>query len=190
MMLSRGSMRAPFHPWFHRLLLHIMQPEPKVGLFAAAGGVVRLPRQIPYHKAMSMILTGSESSSCLLSRNTDLVPLSADIVPPGRVKAAEGYELGFVSQVVSGGAEGGAPPARYPPPPACSFRAASSRLPTFSHGIITALSTCEPAHPAARGDKRARARWSHTLPHCPVWLTALPGCLQRSWQPRWTSRSR
>ena len=33
-------------------------PEPKVGLFAAAGGVIRLPRLIGYHNALSMILTG------------------------------------------------------------------------------------------------------------------------------------
>jgi enoyl-CoA hydratase/carnithine racemase len=56
-------------------------PEPKVGLFAGAGGVIRLPRFIPYHKAMSMILTGR------------------------RVKADEGFEMGFVSQVVKGGTE-------------------------------------------------------------------------------------
>lgn len=33
-------------------------PEPKRGLFAAAGGVFRLPRQLPYKIAMEMILTG------------------------------------------------------------------------------------------------------------------------------------
>ncbi|MEZ4480175.1 MAG: enoyl-CoA hydratase-related protein [Dehalococcoidia bacterium] len=33
-------------------------PEPKVGLMAAAGGVHRLPRQIPLKRAMGMILTG------------------------------------------------------------------------------------------------------------------------------------
>jgi len=33
-------------------------PEPKVGLFAGAGGVVRLPRILGYHNAMSLILTG------------------------------------------------------------------------------------------------------------------------------------
>lgn len=33
-------------------------PEPKVGLFAGAGGVVRLPRLLGYHNAMAMILTG------------------------------------------------------------------------------------------------------------------------------------
>eukprot|EP01065_Artemidia_motanka_P037990 TRINITY_DN46873_c0_g1_i1.p1 TRINITY_DN46873_c0_g1~~TRINITY_DN46873_c0_g1_i1.p1 ORF type:complete len:327 (+),score=120.10 TRINITY_DN46873_c0_g1_i1:69-983(+) len=37
-------------------------PEPKVGLFAAAGGVVRLPRLIGYHNAMSLILTGRRVS--------------------------------------------------------------------------------------------------------------------------------
>ena len=33
-------------------------PEPKVGLIAGAGGVHRLPRQIPLKRAMGMILTG------------------------------------------------------------------------------------------------------------------------------------
>ena len=33
-------------------------PEPRVGLMAGAGGVHRLPRQIPYHIAMGMMLTG------------------------------------------------------------------------------------------------------------------------------------
>lgn len=32
-------------------------PEPRVGLMAGAGGVHRLPRQIPYHLAMGMIMT-------------------------------------------------------------------------------------------------------------------------------------
>jgi enoyl-CoA hydratase/carnithine racemase len=33
-------------------------PEPKVGLMAGAGGVHRLPRQLPLKRAMGMILTG------------------------------------------------------------------------------------------------------------------------------------
>src|SRR5215207_1404273 len=33
-------------------------PEPRVGLFAGAGGVHRLPRQIPLKIAMGMMLTG------------------------------------------------------------------------------------------------------------------------------------
>lgn len=51
-------------------------PEPKVGLAALAGGLVRLPRMIGYHSAMRMILTGQ------------------------RVSAQEGCRLGFVSEVV------------------------------------------------------------------------------------------
>ena len=48
-------------------------PEPRVGLAALAGGLHRLPRQIPLKQAMGMILTGR------------------------RVSAAEGKELGFVT---------------------------------------------------------------------------------------------
>jgi enoyl-CoA hydratase/carnithine racemase len=51
-------------------------PEPKVGLAALAGGVHRLPRTIGLKRAMGMILTAR------------------------RVPAAEGYELGFVNEVV------------------------------------------------------------------------------------------
>jgi crotonobetainyl-CoA hydratase len=51
-------------------------PEPKVGLAALAGGLNRLPRQIGAKRALGMILTGRH------------------------VAAAEGYELGFVNEVV------------------------------------------------------------------------------------------
>ncbi|WP_240612130.1 enoyl-CoA hydratase-related protein [Brevundimonas vesicularis] len=51
-------------------------PEPKVGLAALAGGLLRLPQQIGLKKAMGMILTGR------------------------RVSAAEGLALGFVNEVV------------------------------------------------------------------------------------------
>ena len=51
-------------------------PEPKVGLAALAGGLLRLPRQIGLKQAMGMILTGR------------------------RVLAAEGQALGFVNEVV------------------------------------------------------------------------------------------
>ncbi len=51
-------------------------PEPRVGLLAAAGGVHRLPRHIPYHQAMGMLL-------------------------PGRhINAAEAHRLGIVNEVV------------------------------------------------------------------------------------------
>jgi len=51
-------------------------PEPKVGLAALAGGLHRLPRQIPVKQALGMILTGR------------------------RVSADEGQALGFVNEVV------------------------------------------------------------------------------------------
>jgi crotonobetainyl-CoA hydratase len=52
-------------------------PEPRVGLMADAGGVHRLPRQIPYHLAMDMLLTSR------------------------RVTADEALGYGLVSKVVS-----------------------------------------------------------------------------------------
>jgi crotonobetainyl-CoA hydratase len=51
-------------------------PEPRFGLMARAGGAVRLPRQIPYHLAMGLILTGR------------------------RISAQEAYRLGLVNEVV------------------------------------------------------------------------------------------
>ena len=54
-------------------------PEPRVGLAALAGGMHRLPRQIPLKQAMGMLLTGR------------------------RVPAREGRELGFVNEVVPEG---------------------------------------------------------------------------------------
>jgi crotonobetainyl-CoA hydratase len=54
-------------------------PEPRVGLIAAGGGVHRLPRMIPRKKALGIILTGR------------------------RVTAREGFELGFVTEVVGKG---------------------------------------------------------------------------------------
>src|ERR1700759_2872338 len=54
-------------------------PEPRVGLSALAGGLQRLPRQIGLKRAMGMILTGRH------------------------VSAREGFELGFVNEVVPPG---------------------------------------------------------------------------------------
>uniref|UniRef100_Q07J31 Short chain enoyl-CoA hydratase n=1 Tax=Rhodopseudomonas palustris (strain BisA53) TaxID=316055 RepID=Q07J31_RHOP5 len=51
-------------------------PEPRVGLAALAGGLHRLPRQIGLKRAMGMILTARH------------------------VSAREGFELGFVNEVV------------------------------------------------------------------------------------------
>lgn len=51
-------------------------PEPTVGLMAGAGGVHRLPRVIPYHVAMGVILTG------------------------GRITAQDALKLGLANEVV------------------------------------------------------------------------------------------
>ncbi len=52
-------------------------PEPRVGLTPGAGGIHRLSRQIPYHTAMGMLLTGR------------------------RINAMEALQSGLVNQVVS-----------------------------------------------------------------------------------------
>ncbi len=53
-------------------------PEPRVGLIAAAGGMHRLPAQIPLKLAMGMMLTGKQ------------------------ITAQEAYRFGLVNEVVSG----------------------------------------------------------------------------------------
>lgn len=52
-------------------------PEPRVGLMPGAGGVHRLPRQIPYHLAMGMIMTSR------------------------RITAEEARQVGIVNEVVA-----------------------------------------------------------------------------------------
>ncbi|GAA0947672.1 crotonase/enoyl-CoA hydratase family protein [Nonomuraea longicatena] len=54
-------------------------PEPKRGLVAGAGGIMRLPRRIPYHVAMEIALTGEH------------------------YPAARLYELGLVNRVTPAG---------------------------------------------------------------------------------------
>jgi crotonobetainyl-CoA hydratase len=54
-------------------------PQPRIGLAALAGGLQRLPRQIGLKRAMDMILTGR------------------------RVSAQDGFEFGFVNEVVPQG---------------------------------------------------------------------------------------
>ncbi|MBO3747251.1 crotonase/enoyl-CoA hydratase family protein [Streptosporangiaceae bacterium NEAU-GS5] len=54
-------------------------PEPKRGLVAGAGGIMRLPRRIPYHVAMEMALTGDHYSAARL------------------------YELGLVNRITPAG---------------------------------------------------------------------------------------
>ena len=55
-------------------------PEPRVGLMAAAGGVHRLPRYIPYHAAMAVMLAGK------------------------RLSATEAHAYGIVNEIVAGDA--------------------------------------------------------------------------------------
>jgi enoyl-CoA hydratase/carnithine racemase len=51
-------------------------PEPRVGLIAGAGGIHRLPQQIPLKQAMGMLLTGKQ------------------------ISAQEAYRMGLVNEVV------------------------------------------------------------------------------------------
>ncbi|MET7337155.1 crotonase/enoyl-CoA hydratase family protein [Nonomuraea sp. NPDC005650] len=59
-------------------------PEPKRGLVAGAGGVMRLPRRIPYHVAMEIALTGDHYPAARLYE----LGLVNRITPPG--EALEG----------------------------------------------------------------------------------------------------
>jgi enoyl-CoA hydratase/carnithine racemase len=66
-------------------------PEPRVGLFAGAGGVHRLPRQIPPKIAMGMILTGKAIDAHEAQRwglVNEVVP-AAELLPTAERWAAE-----------------------------------------------------------------------------------------------------
>ncbi len=56
-------------------------PEPRVGLMAAEGGVHRLPRHIPYHLAMGLVLTGRRLSA----QDAHRLGLVNEVVPAERL---------------------------------------------------------------------------------------------------------
>jgi enoyl-CoA hydratase/carnithine racemase len=74
-------------------------PEPKVGVIAGAGGVHRLPRQIPYHQAMGMILTGRKVSAreaLQMGLLNEVVP-AQELMPTAEKWAAEIMECSPVA---------------------------------------------------------------------------------------------
>ena len=74
-------------------------PEPRVGLIAGAGGVHRLPRQIPLKIAMSLMLTGrqiSAADACRLGVVNEVVPFT-ELIPTAERWAAEIMECAPLS---------------------------------------------------------------------------------------------
>ncbi|RMF87936.1 MAG: enoyl-CoA hydratase, partial [Nitrospinota bacterium] len=74
-------------------------PEPRVGLMAGAGGVHRLPRQIPMKIAMGMILTGKRISAQYakeIGLVNEVVPL-AELMPTAERWAREILECAPLS---------------------------------------------------------------------------------------------
>lgn len=69
-------------------------PEPKVGILAMAGGIHRLPRQMPKKLAMEMLLTGSRISA---SRARELGLVNA-VVPYAQLDAAVADMVGRLLQ--------------------------------------------------------------------------------------------
>ena len=69
-------------------------PEPRVGLVAGAGGAHRLPRQIPYHLAMELLLTGRRITApeALQRGIVNEVVRLQDLMPTARRLAAEVLE--------------------------------------------------------------------------------------------------
>lgn len=66
-------------------------PEPRVGLIPGAGGVHRLPRQIPYHMAQYMIMTSKRITAQQAMQYgivAEIVPL-AELMPTAEKIAAE-----------------------------------------------------------------------------------------------------
>lgn len=58
-------------------------PEPRVGLMAKAGGVHRLPRQIPFHLAMGFMLTGRQ----MTAQQAHQLGIVNEVVPPADLMA-------------------------------------------------------------------------------------------------------
>ncbi|MEV7005365.1 crotonase/enoyl-CoA hydratase family protein [Streptosporangium sp. NPDC051022] len=69
-------------------------PEPKRGLVAAAGGVMRLPRRIPYHVAMEIALTGDHFPAARLYE----VGLVNHVTPDGEALAKAVELAGRIAQ--------------------------------------------------------------------------------------------
>jgi enoyl-CoA hydratase/carnithine racemase len=59
-------------------------PEPRVGMMAGAGGVHRLPRHIPYHLAMGLMLTGNR----ITAQEAHRLGIVSEVVPPEEVMSA------------------------------------------------------------------------------------------------------
>ncbi|WP_321960536.1 enoyl-CoA hydratase-related protein [Paraburkholderia sp. J7] len=89
-------------------------PEPKVGLAALAGGLLRLPRQIGLKQAMGLILTGR------------------------RVTAAEGLALGFVNETTAPGAALEAAKRWAAEIIACSPMSVRASMEVVRHGLASA----------------------------------------------------
>ena len=74
-------------------------PEPRVGLFAGAGGVHRLARQLPFKVAMGLLLTGrlfGAEEAHRIGLVNEVVPL-ADLMPAAERWAAEILECSPLS---------------------------------------------------------------------------------------------
>jgi enoyl-CoA hydratase/carnithine racemase len=74
-------------------------PEPRVGLIAGAGGVHRLPRQLPLKVAMSLMLTGRQitaAEACRLGVINEVVP-ATDLIATAERWAAEIMECAPLS---------------------------------------------------------------------------------------------
>jgi crotonobetainyl-CoA hydratase len=74
-------------------------PEPRRGLFAGAGGVHRLPRQLPLKRAMGMILTGKPidaQTALAWGLVNEVVPL-AELIPTAERWAREIMECAPLS---------------------------------------------------------------------------------------------
>ncbi len=59
-------------------------PEVGRGLIAAGGGVIRLPKRIPYHLAMELLLTGEP----ITGERAGLLGIANRVVPAGETVAA------------------------------------------------------------------------------------------------------
>jgi enoyl-CoA hydratase len=69
-------------------------PEVRRGLVAGAGGLIRLPRRVPYHLAMEIVLTGEHVPAARLHA----AGLVSELVPAGQALASARELAGRVAQ--------------------------------------------------------------------------------------------
>ena len=135
-------------------------PEVKRGLVAAAGGLLRLPRRIPYHVAMELALTG-EFLDAARGHQFGLVNRLTE--PGGALAAA----LGFAATIAANGPLAVPPPRRSSPKPTGGQRGSSGSGGSLIEPVFRSDDAREDDGAFAESGRRAGPGGNHTpAPRC------------------------